>query len=47
MSSANPNPLTIPPELEAETEVHWVEHLDGFFEFLDTLVSGRPVGRSR
>ena len=37
----------IPPELEAETDLHWVEHLNGFFEFLDTLGSGRPVSRSQ
>ena len=27
----------IPPEVEAETDLHWVEDLDGFFRFLDIL----------
>jgi len=25
----------IPPEVEAETDLHWVEDVDGFFKFLD------------
>ena len=27
----------IPPEVEAETDLHWVDNLDGFFRFLDGL----------
>lgn len=34
----------IPPEIEAETKLHWVEDLEGFYKFLDEMTAQNRLG---